>query len=290
MTEQQTHAVAGAGDEPSGSPAALSVRGLTKRFGGLQAVGDFSFDVAPRSIFGLLGPNGAGKTTVLNLISGLLPLDEGTISVYGDEIQGRPAYQVARAGVARTYQNVRLFPALTVLETVMTGFYQHRTATLWQSIACTPGERRERREVAERARELLHRVGVTAPPERLAEALPYGEQRRVEVARALATDPKVLLLDEPTAGMNSLESEALGNLLYELRDHGIALVLIEHNVKLVLNFCSDAAVMNFGELIAHGDPRSCVENPDVQAAYFGKRSDAERLQTVLRLRGDHSTD
>jgi branched-chain amino acid transport system ATP-binding protein len=237
-----------------------------------------------------MGPNGAGKTTVLNLISGLIQTDHGTVSVFGEPIEGRPPHRVARAGVARTYQNVRLFPALTVLETVVTGFYQNRSAQLWESVLCLPRERRERREVAERARELLERVGVTAPPERLAEALPYGEQRRVEIARALATDPKVLMLDEPTAGMNDVESESLGQLMFELRDQGLSLVLIEHNVKLVLKFCSYAAVMNFGELIAEGDPRACVEDPDVQAAYFGKSSDAERLQSVLRLRGDHSAD
>ncbi|TDT18285.1 amino acid/amide ABC transporter ATP-binding protein 1 (HAAT family) [Ilumatobacter fluminis] len=270
--------------------AALDVRGLSKTFGGLRAVDDLSFRVPPQSIFGLLGPNGAGKTTVLNLISGLIKPDHGSITVFGDEIAREPAHRVARAGVARTYQNVRLFPALTVLETVMTGFYQHRQAQLWHSVLCLPSERRERREVAERARELLDRVGVTAPPERLAEALPYGEQRRVEIARALATQPKVLMLDEPTAGMNDVESESLGQLMFSLREEGISLVLIEHNVKLVLKFCSDAAVINFGELIAEGDPRACVEDPDVQAAYFGKQSDAERLNTVLRVRGDHGTD
>lgn len=270
--------------------AALDVRGLSKSFGGLRAVDDLTFRVAPHSIFGLLGPNGAGKTTVLNLISGLIQPDSGTVSVYGQSIEGRAAHQVARAGVARTYQNVRLFPALTVLETVMTGFYQHRDAKLWQSVLCLPSERRERREVAERAQALLDRVGVTAPPGRLAEALPYGEQRRVEIARALATGPQVLMLDEPTAGMNDVESESLGHLMVALCEQGLTLVLIEHNVKLVLKFCSDAAVMNFGELIAEGDPRTCVEDPDVQAAYFGKSSDAERLQSVLRLRGDHSAD
>ena len=274
----------------AGTDAALAVRGLTKTFGGLRAVDDLTFSVEPQSIFGLLGPNGAGKTTVLNLISGLIRPDEGAITVYGRSIERQPAHQVARAGVARTYQNVRLFPALTVLETVMTGFYQHRSAKVWQSVLCLPGERHERRDVAERARSLLDRVGVTAPPERLAEALPYGEQRRVEIARALATDPRVLMLDEPTAGMNDVESDSLGQLMFALRDQGLSLVLIEHNVKLVLKFCSDAAVMNFGELIAEGDPRTCVEDPDVQAAYFGKSSDAERLQSVLRLRGDHSAD
>jgi branched-chain amino acid transport system ATP-binding protein len=281
------------GSAPDGADAsmvALDVRNLSKSFGGLRAVDALMFRVPPQSIFGLLGPNGAGKTTVLNLISGLIKPDDGSITVFGEQIAGEPAHRVARAGVARTYQNVRLFPALTVLETVMTGFYQHRSAQLWHSVLCLPSERRERRDVAEQARELLDRVGVTAPPERLAEALPYGEQRRVEIARALATKPKVLMLDEPTAGMNDVESESLGHLMFSLRDEGVSLVLIEHNVKLVLKFCSDAAVMNFGALIAHGDPRACVEDPEVQAAYFGKQTDAERVQSVLRLRGDNSTD
>ena len=272
----------------SGEVPALEVSGLLKTFGGLRAVDDLTFAVRPASIFGLMGPNGAGKTTVLNLISGLMKPEEGTIKVFGRAVQGKGPDRVARAGVARTYQNVRLFPALTVLETVMTGYYQRRTSQLWQAVGCTRAELRERRDTAERADALLRRVGVTAPSQRLALALPYGEQRRVEIARALASRPRVLMLDEPTAGMNDVESTSLGQLLFSLRDEGVALVLIEHNVKLVLNFCSRAAVMNFGELIAEGTPRACVEDPAVQAAYFGKQSDAERVQALLQLRSDSS--
>ncbi|MDW3214715.1 MAG: ABC transporter ATP-binding protein [Ilumatobacteraceae bacterium] len=269
---------------------ALSVDRLSKAFGGLRAVDSLSFDVPANSIFGLLGPNGAGKTTVLNLISGLMKADSGTVSVFGDSVERLSAHRVAAAGIARTYQNVRLFPGLTVLETVVTGSYRQRSSQLWQSVLCLPSERRERREAEEKARALLDRVGVTAPPERLAESLPYGEQRRVEIARALATDPRVIMLDEPTAGMNDVESDALGQLLVNLRDEGLSLVLIEHNIKLVLNFCSHAVVMNFGELITEGTPRECVENEEVQAAYFGKQSDAERVQAVLGVRGDSSPD
>lgn len=269
---------------------AMSIHGLAKAFGGLRAVDDLSFDVPPHAIFGLLGPNGAGKTTVLNLVSGLMPSDAGTVKVFGDHVEGRPAHRVAAAGVARTYQNVRLFPGLTVLETVVTGFYRRRNAKLWQSVLCMPSERRERRDVEEQARALLTRVGVSAPPERLAESLPYGDQRRVEIARALATEPRVMLLDEPTAGMNDVESDALGQLLVNLCDEGLSLVLIEHNIKLVLNFCSHAVVMNFGELITEGTPRECVENEEVQAAYFGKQSDAERVQAVLGVRRDPRPD
>jgi len=277
-------------DETNRQGAALEIVGLSKSFGGLRAVNDLTFDVAPNSIFGLLGPNGAGKTTVLNLVSGLMPSNSGTVQVFGDHVEGLPAHRVAGAGIARTYQNVRLFPGLTVLETVVTGFYRQRSARLWQTVLCLPSERRERREVEEKARALLDRVGVTAPPDRLAESLSYGEQRRVEIARALATEPRVMLLDEPTAGMNDVESDALGQLLVTLRDEGLSLVLIEHNIKLVLNFCSHAVVMNFGELITKGTPRECVENEEVQAAYCGKQSDAERVQSVLGVRRDPRAD
>lgn len=273
----------------SAAPA-LELSGLGKNFGGLRAVHDLSFTVPEQTVFGVMGPNGAGKTTVLNLISGFMKPDAGRIEVFGESIEGQPPHRVARTGVARTYQNVRLFPGVTVLDTVVSGFHLHRSTKLWDAVLLTRRERRERREARESARALLERVGVSVPSQRLAQTLPYGEQRRVEIARALATKPRVLLLDEPTAGMNQVESEALGELMHSLRDEGITLVLIEHNVKLVLGYCSQAVVINFGELIAQGTPRQCVDDPDVQTAYFGKKSDAERLEAVLRLRSDHSAD
>ena len=237
----------------TGMPA-LSLVDLGKHFGGLRAVDGLTFAVPPASIFGIMGPNGAGKTTVLNLVSGYLKPDHGSIEVFGTSVGGQSAHRVARSGVARTYQNVRLFPALTVLETVISGFYAHRSAKLWQSVLWKRQERREKCDVTDKAQHLLERVGVSAPSYRVAETLPYGEQRRVEIARRSPTDPRGLLLDEPTAGMNRSESEELGGLMRDLCAEGLTLVLIEHNVKLVLDYCSSAVVINFGELIAQGTP------------------------------------
>jgi branched-chain amino acid transport system ATP-binding protein len=274
-------------NESAGTPA-LELRGLRKRFGGLAAVDDLSLAIPENSIYGLMGPNGAGKTTILNLITGFLSPDEGQVLVDGQDITGQPAHQVAAHGVARSYQNVRLFPGLTVLETVISGFHRHRSSRIWQAVLATRAERRERREYAERARELLHRVGVSAPPERVGTTLPYGEQRRLEIARALATDPRLLLLDEPTAGMNAAESAAIGDLLRQLQSEQLTLVLIEHNIKLVLEYCEHAAVVDFGRLLIEDVPSVCVADPNVQEAYFGKSSDAERLEAVLELRSDQS--
>jgi len=253
---------------------ALSIRGLSRQFGGLMALSDLSFDVEEDAIFGVVGPNGAGKTTLINLISGLDRATSGRIELFGDRIDGLPAHQVARRGIARTYQNIRLFPGLSVVDTVIAGRDQLRRSTVWGAMACLPRERRERKRAVEDARALLARVGVTAPPEAIATRLSYGEQRRVELARALAFEPKVLLLDEPTAGMNHAESSALGSLLEELRAERLTLVLVEHNIKLVLDFCSSAAVIDFGTLLIAGQPRECMDDPAVQEAYFGKSSHA----------------
>lgn len=265
---------------------ALRVSGLHKQFGGVAAVQELDLEVAPGSVFGLLGPNGAGKTTVLNLVSGFLTPDRGRLEVHGEDATGRSSHEIARMGVARTYQNVRLFEGMSVLDTVVAGFYQHRTSTFFDSVLALGRERRERREFRERALELLDRVGVNAHPEQIGTTLPYGDQRRLELARALATNPRLLLLDEPTAGMNATESSSLGDLLHQLRDDGVTLVLIEHNMRLVMEYCESAAVIHFGQLLATGTPRECVAQRDVQEAYFGKRSDAERVETLLKLRRD----
>ncbi|MEV0153748.1 ABC transporter ATP-binding protein [Micromonospora sp. NPDC050686] len=272
-----------------GTPAAeetpaVDIVGLTKAFGGLTAVSDITIRVPHRRIHGILGPNGAGKTTVLNLVTGFIHPDDGAISVFGDEVTHLPPYQIARRGVARTYQNIRLFAGMTVLETVVAGAYLRRSSTLAGAIFLSPGERRERREVRARARELLDRVGVRADHDALAETLSYGDQRRVEIARALATEPRVLLLDEPTAGMNDAESQEVGELLVELRDSGLTLILIEHNMRLVEDFCESVSVMNSGAMLSQGAPRWCLEQDDVKEAYFGKRSDAARIATLRRAR------
>ncbi|GAA1546323.1 ABC transporter ATP-binding protein [Nocardioides humi] len=263
---------------------AVDIVGLTKAFGGLKAVDDVTIQVPPRRIHGILGPNGAGKTTVLNMVSGFIQADSGRLDVFGHDVTRMQPFQIARRGVARTYQNIRLFPGLTVLETVVAGAYMQRSSTIAGAILMSPAERRERREMRERAAELLDKVGCRAPHSALAETLSYGDQRRVEIARALATNPKVLLLDEPTAGMNDAESEQVGRLLVELRELGLTLILIEHNMRLVEEFCETVSVMNSGALLAEGAPTWCLEQDEVKEAYFGKRSDAARIATLRRAR------
>ncbi len=263
---------------------AVGIRGLTKAFGGLRAVDDVTISVPERRIHGILGPNGAGKTTVLNMVSGFIAPDDGSIAVFGDEVTRLAPFQIARKGVARTYQNIRLFPGMTVLETVVAGAYQRRTSSIAGALLMSPSERRERQDQRVRARELLALVGVRADHDALAETLSYGDQRRVEIARALATEPRVLLLDEPTAGMNDAESHEIGRLLVDLRDAGLTLILIEHNMRLVEEFCESVSVMNSGAMLAQGAPAWCLEQDDVKEAYFGKRSDAARIATLRRAR------
>ena len=271
---------------PGTTEAALSLQGIRKDFGGVIAVHDLHLDIPEGSLFGIMGPNGAGKTTILNIVSGFLAPDKGLFHINGQDATNLPAHEVARMGVARTYQNVRLFPGMSVLDTVLAGFYQHRSSTFLDTVLSLARDRRERKEYREHALGILQRVGVNADPDQLGETLPYGEQRRLEIARALATRPRLLLLDEPTAGMNATESAELGDLFRALRDDGVTIVLIEHNIRLVLEYCERAVVIDFGRLIAEGTPQECVEKREVQEAYFGKQSDAERVESLLKLRRD----
>ena len=268
---------------PSGSappPPLLEVEAVDKHFGGVAAVSELSMMVRTGSVAGVMGPNGAGKTTLVNLISGLLPSDHGTIRFAGTEIQRSPAHAIAAQGIARTYQNVRLFSGMTVLEQVMAGCYVRRGATLWASFLGLPKARAARNAVERHAFELLERVALNHHAHVLAETLSYGEQRRVEIARALGTSPRLLLLDEPTAGMNVQESNEIGNLVHSLRDGGLTVLMVEHNVRLVKDFCDHVTVMNFGRLLATGTPAECIAHPDVQAAYFGNTVDAERIRAL----------
>jgi len=232
------------------------------------------------SVTGLMGPNGAGKTTLVNLISGLLHADSGSIRFEGQSIQALPAHEIAALGIARTYQNVRLFAGMTVLEQVMAGSFMRREASLWASFLGLPKASARRRQLQTEAMALLERVNLVHRAQVLAETLSYGEQRRVEIARALATQPRLLLLDEPTAGMNAQESAGIGELTHRLRDDGLTVLMVEHNVRLVRDFCDRVTVMNFGRLLVSGTPVECIEHPDVQAAYFGKRADAERIRSL----------
>lgn len=248
---------------------------VRKSFGGVTAVDALTFAVGAREVVGLMGPNGAGKTTVINLISGLLHPSAGTITL-GDEPVGtaRP-HHIAALGLGRTYQNVRLISGMTALEQVVAGSFLKRETPLLASVLHLPAARARMRATRERACALLDRVGMADRADTLAETLSYGEQRRIEIARALASDPRLLLLDEPTAGMNPVESAAIGRLVHALRDDGLTVLMVEHNMKLVTDFCDRAVVMNFGRKIAEGPPAACIADPAVQEAYFGKH-DAHR--------------
>lgn len=265
-------------------PPVLALEGIGKDFTGLKALDSLTLEIADGEIFGIMGPNGAGKTTLINIISGFLSPDRGRIRLDGIDITALRAHQLASAGISRTYQNVRLFYGLTVLQTVTAGFHRHRSHRFLPMLVGTRSERAERKEVESKALHLLDRVGVDVDPATVATNLSYGDQRRVEIARALATDPKVLMLDEPTAGMNDSEAARVAELIQKVRDSGTTVVLVEHNIGLVLDHCDRAAVLNFGTLIAQGSPRDCVGDPKVREAYFGRSSNAERIETLLRVR------
>ena len=258
----------------------LEIEAIAKHFGGVAAVSDVSMVVRSGSVAGLMGPNGAGKTTLVNLISGLLPSDSGTIRFGGAEIQRSAAHVIAAQGIARTYQNVRLFSGMTVLEQVMAGCFTRRGTSLWASFLGLPKARAAHKAVEQQAFELLTRVQLGHRAHLLAETLSYGEQRRVEIARALGTQPRLLLLDEPTAGMNVQESNEIGSLVHSLRDGGLTVLMVEHNVRLVKDFCDHVTVMNFGRWLAEGTPAACLAHPDVQAAYFGNTTDADRIRAL----------
>jgi branched-chain amino acid transport system ATP-binding protein len=258
----------------------LSVENVAKRFGGVAAVDGLSTEVLTGSVHGLIGPNGAGKTTMINLITGLLHPTEGAIRFAGRELGTMAPQDIAPLGISRTYQNVRLFSGMTALEQVMTGCWLRRATGLFASFLGLPASRRAWEGTRARALRLLERVAMAHRADELAETLSYGEQRRIEIARALGSDPKLLLLDEPTAGMNHGEAHAIGRLVHELRDAGLTVLMVEHNMGLVTEFCDSCTVMNFGRLLARGEPKACIADPAVQEAYFGRKHDAERFQSL----------
>jgi branched-chain amino acid transport system ATP-binding protein len=253
-----------------GGEVLLRVAGLSRRFGGVVAVDDLSFDVREGEIVGLIGPNGAGKTTVINLLTGLLQPTQGTITFGGVRIDQHPAHRIARAGIARTYQNVRLFRGLSVLDNVIVGTHSRTGASFAARLCFAPGVRREEARARAQARTLLARVNLADRAAARAPSLPYGEQRRLEIARALAAQPRLLLLDEPAAGMNPAEMDQLIALIRSLRDEGQTILLIEHNMQVVMGVCDRIVVLSFGKKIAEGTPAEISANKEVIAAYLGE--------------------
>ena len=234
--------------------ALLDVTDASKRFGGLQALEDVSFAIAPREIYGLIGPNGAGKTTLFNLLTGVYAPDAGRFRFDGRDITGLPPHEIAAAGIARTFQNIRLFANLSALETVMIGRHVRTRAGVIGAVLRNRRTLVEERDILSRALALLDYVGIRPRANDRAGSLPYGDQRRLEIARALATEPRLLALDEPAAGMNPAERLALGKLIRRIREEGITVLLIEHDVRLVMNVCDRVMVLDYGQKIAEGAP------------------------------------
>jgi branched-chain amino acid transport system ATP-binding protein len=252
----------------------LVAAGVSKIFGGLVAVDDVSFSIPRRSIVSIIGPNGAGKTTFFNMLTGLYKPSYGRIAFNGQDITGGRPDRIMKAGMARTFQNIRLFGTMSAVENVMVGEHSRMKAGLFRSILRTPGQRREEREVHDKAREILRYVGMRESHfDEISTNLSYGDQRRLEVARALASDPQLLLLDEPTAGMNPQESQRLTDFMQQLREErGITILLIEHDMKVVMGVSERITVLDHGEKIAEGDPQEVRHNDRVIEAYLGKQS------------------
>jgi branched-chain amino acid transport system ATP-binding protein len=249
----------------------LSVSGLSHAFGGLRAVHEFGIVLCRGEIKGLIGPNGAGKTTVFNLITGVYCPDRGMVKLHGEELRGLPSHVIIGKGVSRTFQNIRLFKSMTVLDNVITAGYCRLGYSLWSALARTGKFVRMEREVRQKAQKVLEAFGLAGRMHEQAAALPYGLQRKVELARAVVSGPSVLLLDEPAAGMNPAELDELAALIRWVRDEfNVCILLIEHRMRMVMGLCGSVTVLNFGETIFEGPPSGLADDPQVCKAYFGE--------------------
>jgi branched-chain amino acid transport system permease protein len=250
----------------------LSVEELDRSFGGVRALDGAAVQVAAGEVHGLIGPNGAGKTTLLNVISGLFRPTRGRIVLGGERIDGLPSHRIAALGITRTYQNIRLFLGLSALENVMVGAHLVRRGDTLRRLFFLRSARADEARAREAALQLLARVGLSDRAHHRVSGLSYGDQRRVEIARALASSPRLVLLDEPTAGMNAAEVQAVAAVIREVAKQGQSVVLVEHNVQLVMQVCDRITVLNFGKVIAHGEPQHVSSHPEVIAAYLGSHA------------------
>ena len=249
----------------------LEVKNLGISFGGLRAVNGFNVTIEKGQLYGLIGPNGAGKTTVFNLLTGVYRPDTGSIVLDGQDITGKKTIEISKAGIARTFQNIRLFSKMSVLDNVKVGLHNHHVYSALAGILHTPAYRREEKIMNEKAMELLKVFELDDSADTMASNLPYGKQRKLEIARALATDPKLLLLDEPAAGMNPNETQELMKTIRFVRDEfHMTILLIEHDMKLVSGICERLTVLNFGQILAEGETTAVLNDPKVIAAYLGE--------------------
>lgn len=257
----------------------LEASGICKRFGGVQALSEVGFSIRQGEIYGLIGPNGAGKTSLFNVLTGIYRPESGSLNFNGSSLLGLKSNQVAERGIARTFQNIRLFANLSALENVMIGRHVRTHAGVFGAVFRNRGTRDEERAIERRALELLQYVDITRHANTFAKHLPYGDQRRLEIARALATEPKLLALDEPAAGMNATETQELRVLLESIRADGVTILLIEHDMKLVMSLCDRVLVLDYGKKIAEGSAAEVKNNPKVIAAYLGGEVEPQEAAT-----------